>query len=204
MNKLTKKQLLIGGLILLFVINIAALGTIIYQNQKYNNVIQSSTDTKREWRDERHRDRDRGRRDHDKPHKHDYPNRFDRYLKQELDLNDDQFSEFLEIREDNKEKQHAIVKKLSEKRSELMNELSSETPDTTKLQEISQEIGGLHKKLKETTIEHFMRLKTICSPVQKEKLNDMIQRMENHRSHMEEKRPYQRPHSKHRPDCMNE
>jgi len=202
MNRFTKKQFLIGGLILLFVINIAALATIIYQNQKYNNVQPPKPDTNKEWRDDRYGNM--GRKEHDRPHRHDHPNRFDRYLKQELDLNDDQFSAFLKTREENKEKQHAIVRNLSEKRSEMMKELSSETPDTIKLQQIAREIGGLHKKLKETTIEHFMRLKTICTPTQKEKLNEMIQRMENHRGRFEGNRPNQGPHSRHRPDCMNE
>ena len=40
MNKLTKKQLLVGALILLFAINLAALGTIIYQNYQSNQSIQ--------------------------------------------------------------------------------------------------------------------------------------------------------------------
>ena len=183
MNKITKKQLLIGGLVLLFVINIAALGTIIYQNQKYNNERDfREEETERSWHDSRrekryerrmHEDRD----DRSRPRR---GNRFDQYIRDELNFDDNQFNKFLDLRAKNKEKQHAIVEKLAQKREEMMKELSSNTPDTTKLEQIAEQIGSLHKELKNKTIEHFLEVKKICNPSQEEMFNNLIRRMERH------------------------
>lgn len=194
MNKLTKKQLLIGGLILLFVINIAALGTIIYQNHKYKAPTKEEEYSKRPWHDkdkeERGKDfRHKGHKDED--HEKRKGNRFDHYIKDELDFNEDQYSEFLELRKKNKEKGHTIVKKLSQKREEMMAELATENPDTAKLKQIAEQIGNLHEQLKKGTIKHFIQVKSICNPTQKEKLNELIQKMEKHKenSHRREQNP---------------
>ncbi len=195
MNKLTKKQLLIGGLILLFVINIAALGTIIYQNQKYKAPAEEEEYSERSWNESR-----KGKREKDfrhKGHKDDgyekkRGNRFDHFIKDELNFDEDQFSKFLDIREKNKEKQHNIVRKLSQKREKMMNELSTENPDTTKLRQIAKQIGNLHEELKKGTIEHFIQVKSICNPSQKGKFNKLIKKMEKHKKH------------RHRPDRNHE
>ena len=184
MNKLTKKQLLIGGLILLFVINIAALGTIIYQNQKYKVPVEEEENSKRSWDDSRKGNREKDYRH--KGHKDDgyekrRGNRFDHFIKDELNFDEDQYSKFLDLREKNKEKQHNIVRKLSQKRKEMMSELSAENPDTTKLKQIAKQIGELHEELKKGTINHFIQVKAICNPSQKEKFNELIQKMEKHK-----------------------
>jgi Spy/CpxP family protein refolding chaperone len=200
MNKLTKKQLLIGGLILLFVINIAALGTIIYQNQKYNNERNfREEEPERSWRDSR-REKRYDRRMHEDRDDRSRPgrgNRFDYYLKDELNFNETQFDKFLELRTKNKEAQHLIVEKLAQKRKEMMKELSSADPDSALLKEIAKEIGDLHEDLKTKTIEHFMEVKTICNPSQKEKFNTLIRRMEKHHGpmHSPGRRPGPNPHS---------
>jgi len=96
MNKLTKKQLLIGGLILLFVINIAALGTIIYQNQKYKVTTEEKEYTKRPWHDheKRKRDKDFSPKDRlDKSHEKRRGNRFDYFIKDELNFDEDNLKE---------------------------------------------------------------------------------------------------------------
>jgi len=205
MNKLTKKQLLIGGLILLFVINIAALGTIIYQNQKYNNELDFSEEQEKSWYDsrrekryDRHMHKDRNERS--RPGR---GNRFDYYIKDELNFSDSQFDEYLDLRTKNKDEQHSIVEKLAQKREDMMKELSTVNPDTTKLKQIAEQIGDLHKELKNKTIEHFMEVKTICNPSQKEKFNNLIRRMEKH--HRPGHRPGRRPGSNSHPsrDCRD-
>ena len=205
MNKLTKKQLLVGGLILLFVINIAALGTIIYQNQQYNTRQDFREEPERSWRDSRrekrydkHMHKDRDDRSHQRR-----GNRFDHYIKDELNFSESQFDKFIELRVGNKDKQHAIVEKLAKKRKEMMKELSRSNPDTTKLKQIAEEIGSLHKELKNKTIEHFMEVKQICNPSQKEKFNDLIRRMEEH--HEPRYSPGSRPgpHPQSKRDCRD-
>jgi len=204
MNKLSKKQLLIGGLILLFVINIAALGTIIYQNQKYKATTEEKEYTKRPWHDDEKRNRDKkyshkGRRDESREKRR--GNRFDHFIKDELNFDEDQFSKFLDLREKNKEKQHSIVSKLSQKREEMMKELSAETPDTTKLNQIAKQIGNLHEELKKGTIEHFIQVKAICNPSQEKKFNELIQKMEKHKERHYRPDRSHGPKSKYNPEC---
>lgn len=204
MNKLTKKQLLIGGLILLFVINIAALGTIIYQNQKYKAPAKEEEYSERSWRENR-----KGKKEKDFRHKghkdDDYKkrrgNRFDHFIKDELNFDEDQFSKFLDLREKNKEKQHNTVRKLSLKREEMMKELSAENPDTTELKQIAKQIGNLHEELKKGTIEHFIQVKAICNPSQKKKFNELIQKMEKHKGQHHRPDRDHGPKSRYNPEC---
>ena len=204
MNKLTKKQLLIGGLILLFVINIAALGTIIYQNQNYKAPAEKEDYSERSWNESRKGKRERDF--HHKDHKNEEDekrrgNRFDHFIKDELNFDEDQFSKFLDLREQNKEKQHNIVRKLSQKREGMMSELSAENPDTSKLKEIAKQIGNLHEELKKGTIEHFIQVKAICNPSQKEQFNELIQKMEKHKGQRHRSNRDHRPKSRYNPDC---
>jgi len=204
MNKLTKKQLLIGGLILLFVINIAALGTIIYQNQKYKATTDETEYTERPWHNDDKRKREKeyshkGRRDEFREKRR--GNRFDHFIKDELNFNEEQFSKFLDLREKNKEEQHSIVRKLSQKREEMMKELSAQNPDTTKLKQIAKEIGTLHEELKKGTIKHFIRVKAICNPSQKEVFNELIQKMEKHKERHYRPDSNHKPKSRYRQEC---
>ena len=217
MNKLTKKQLLIGGLVLLFVINIAALGTIIYQNQKYNNQPNYQEESDRNWHDSRREGKfDRNERRYDR-HKHrdemgdddnrSHPrrgNRFDNYIKDKLNFNDSQFDKFLELREKNKKEQHAIVKKLAQKREEMMRELSSADPDTVKLKQTAKQIGDLHESLKNKIIQHFIQVKTICNASQKEKFNELIRRMERQHDHGPGPKHYSGPRPQSKRDCRDQ
>ena len=204
MNKLTKKQLLIGGLILLFVINLAALGTIIYQNQKYKETAKEEEYPEKAWNESRKGEREKDFRH--KGHKDDNynkrrGNRFDHFIKDELNFDENQFSKFLDLREKNKQKQHNIVRKLSQKREEMMKELSAKNPDTTKLEQIAKQIGNLHEELKKGTIEHFIRVKAICSPSQEEKFNELIQKMEKHKERHYRPDRNHGPKSRYNPEC---
>jgi Spy/CpxP family protein refolding chaperone len=217
MNKLTKKQLLIGGLVLLFVINIAALGTIIYQNQKYNNHRNYQEESDRNWHDSHRDDRfDKNERRYDR-HKHrdemgddetrSHPrrgNRFDNYIKDKLNFNDSQFEQFLELREKSKKEQHAIVKKLAQKREEMMKELSSADPDTLKLKQTAKQIGNLHESLKNKTIQHFIQVKAICNASQKEKFNELIRRMERQHDRGQGPKHHSGPRPQNKRDCRDQ
>ena len=183
MNNITKKQLLIGALILLFVINIAALGTIIYQNYQDNQ--QSSPPyppEQREWLKERLQ---KNRRP-DKPERIDRQARenirgFEYIVKRRLQLDEDQFEQFRSISFNTRKKQRDIARLLNQKRDSLMQELTKEQPDSIKMHQMASEIGELHTKLKTQTIDHFTQLKALCRPEQIERLNRMIMEM-THRS----------------------
>lgn len=183
MNKITKKQLLIGALILLFVINIAALGTLIYQNYQDNRQSRASYPVEqKEWLKERLQ---KNRRP-DKPERteqsaHENIRGFEYIVKRRLQLDQDQFDQFRAISHETRGTQRDIARLLNKKRDSLMQELTKEQPDSNKMRHLATEIGNLHTKLKTQTIDHFTQLKALCSPAQRKRLNRMIMKM-THRS----------------------
>ncbi len=59
-------------------------------------------------------------------------------------------------------------------RSQLMQELASEDPDSKKLDEISAGIGQYYSRLNKETSRHFMEMKSIADPQQLEELNEFF------------------------------
>ncbi|MFO8235938.1 MAG: hypothetical protein R6U04_11105 [Bacteroidales bacterium] len=171
MNKYTKKQLLIGGVILLVVINLAALGTFLYQNYQEK---QSSTEylsKKQEYR--RHA-----------PDSMKYPragDHFGRFLKNKLNFDEEQFNEFNKLRAKTKEKQFNLHKKIKEHRSEMMEELASDSPDEEKLHEINDSITTMQSDLNKILFNYFQKVREISNPDQRETFNQMIKEMHKHK-----------------------
>ncbi|MGM0531374.1 MAG: periplasmic heavy metal sensor [Bacteroidota bacterium] len=195
MNRFTKKQILIGALILLFVINIVALGTIIYQNYQHKWNQPSFPVEKPDW-SERNRDSDewstRRKGKDGWPGKNDSLQRkrgpqegrgFEYFIKRRLQLDQEQFRKFRKLHKENMESMKGIAKELGQKRDTLMKELAGEDPDSTKMNRLAREIGALHTQLKKNTIDHFTTMKNLCGPEQREELNKMIMEMSQHERH---------------------
>jgi hypothetical protein len=60
---------------------------------------------------------------------------------------------------------------LKEKRSQLLEELSLEQPDTLLLRKYAEEIGDLQKEMQMALIRHYLDLKTVCDSCQCQKLS---------------------------------
>lgn len=179
MNKFTKKQLLVGALILLFAINLAALGTIIYQNHQTNRQTEAVSSYEPRSRP-LNRDRERPGRPMGRMERSSSAGtgrHFDQFVRDRLNLDDRQFQEFVRLRKETRDEQVRIAGELSTKRNELMEELTTDDPDQQKLQELAEEIGQLHTRLKMNTIEHFRNMRSICRPEQMDELNDMMMDM---------------------------
>ncbi|GEM_PF-719981 len=213
MNKLTKKQLMIGALILLFAINLAALGTIIYQNYQANQQPAYGPGTATEEMSDPGFDREnrpgnmapdreatqpgerragsnrrrpgrmsgersfRNREPKDAP---DMRGRFHRYVREKLELDDGQYRQYQDLMASTRNKQREIALKLESKRDSMMQELTLDNPDEKKLEQLANEIGHLHTRLKQNTIAHFNQLRSICRPEQRKALNEMMMEMSHH------------------------
>ena len=195
MNKFTKKQILIGALILLFVVNLAALGTIIYQNYQYKWKRPSLPVEKPDW-SKQNRNKDgwsEQRKENDKwQERKDSMQRkgrqqedrgFEYFIKRRLQLDQEQFRQFKKLHEENMESMKKIAQELGQKRDTLMRELAGENPDSSKMDRLAREIGDLHTQLKQNTIDHFTKMKAFCRPEQRKKLNKMIMEMSDHGRH---------------------
>ncbi|MBS3807758.1 MAG: hypothetical protein KGY60_09665, partial [Bacteroidales bacterium] len=110
MNKLNRKQLLIGALILLFAINLAALGTIIYQNYQSN---QNPPGVSRFQPGDRplpsgkgtpgRRTPDRRMRTSDPAERPGTGRRFDHFVRERLELDERQYRQYQELVEKTRE-----------------------------------------------------------------------------------------------------
>lgn len=190
MNKLNRKQLLIGALILLFAINLAALGTIIYQNYQSNQnppgvsrfqpgdrPLPSGKGTP----GRRTPDRRMGTRD---PAERQGPGRrFDQFVREKVNLDEEQYRQYRELMEKTRQEQRNIAMKLAEKRNQMMQELATNEPDQQKLEELANDIGALHRQLKINTIDHFNAFKSICRPEQMDSLRQLMMNMSHHGPH---------------------
>lgn len=175
MNTKTKKTLLILAITLLIVINISALVTMFYKNRIQPPPPQASNNEF--FQDVRVRG-------------------MYRFLKDELQLTDEQFSQFKEINRINMINSHKIVSNLNNSRREMMLEIAKENPNKEKLDDIATEIGALHYELKKTTIDHFLALKQICNEDQQQELQKLFMKLLNDQDHMEP--PYRERGRRHR------
>jgi Spy/CpxP family protein refolding chaperone len=136
-----KKNLVILFLALLIIVNIAALATFAY-----------------------HRFHPKG------PfHPMDRPDTPERFVRRELDLNEEQAKEFEAQAKKFQEEIEPIRDSLEAKRSDLMNEIMAKEPSMDKLNQLSEEIGALDVRLQKKTIMHMLEGKAFLTPEQQKK-----------------------------------
>ena len=157
METTTKRNLLIGIIILLLVINISALVSLFYHSRVN---IKKQTDIYKIEQETRMRG-------------------MHQFIRDELNLTDEQFSQFQEINSKNMQESHKIAIDLNELRIEMMNELAKKNPNQNKLDFIASEIGNLHYELKKLTIKHFLELKEVCNKEQQDKLLNIFMKVIN-------------------------
>jgi Spy/CpxP family protein refolding chaperone len=73
---------------------------------------------------------------------------------------------------------------LAQLRTDLINELGAQKPDSIRLGQIAMEIGNNHRELKLVTTTFYLDMKKICTAQQQEKLHGIFQTMLNKESHV--------------------
>jgi Spy/CpxP family protein refolding chaperone len=97
------------------------------------------------------------------------PDTPERFIKRELDLNEEQAKEFESQAKRFQEEIAPIRDSLEAKRSDLMNEIMAEKPSLDKLNQLSEEIGALHVELEKRTSMHLLKGKSLLNPEQQKK-----------------------------------
>jgi Spy/CpxP family protein refolding chaperone len=147
MNYFERTRLYLFIIIILVIFNISAIVAIIYHLHSEH----------RQMRPDREDARDRGR-----------------HLADKIGFDKVQAVQFDTLRADFGRKAKIIMNSIQEKKLEMLNEFTSENPDTAKLYKITHEIGNLHADMRRLSIDHFMSIKKICTPDQKAKLLDLF------------------------------
>lgn len=150
MNIFTKNRLLVGAVILLAALNLATLSTLGFLRVK-PKLNPESSDT-------------RPRFNHGK------------MIASELNLSPEQEAKFETLRKDYAEQTRTNRMSLQENYRIIMKELSTPSPNRQYLDSIAQEIGRLHVEQQESTIDHFLTLRQVCTPEQYEKLQQIFKR----------------------------
>jgi Spy/CpxP family protein refolding chaperone len=100
-----------------------------------------------------------------------------RYFRDQLELTDDQMDQFRDINPEFRQQARDITIHLAEDRQEMLDEMVSSSPDTVKLNQLSGEIGNLHRSLKVLTYKYYLDMKILCTPAQQKKLEELFHTM---------------------------
>lgn len=116
-----------------------------------------------------------------------------RFFREELNLNNDQIDQFREINRTFNRTARGIEANLAQLREDLITELGTASSDSLKLEQLADDIGESHKKLKQVTTTFYLDMKKICTPEQQIKLHEIFQLMLNKDSQVNLPQPgYQR------------
>ena len=91
-----------------------------------------------------------------------------------LELNQKQTNDFSEIESLYRNKMHDYMQQLDSIDLALLDELKKENPNILKLDSLAAEAGRIQTRLKKTTAHHFLAIKKLCNPEQKERFNKII------------------------------
>lgn len=151
MNFFNKTRFLIGAVILLTAINLAVLGTVGFHFARFSKIQQPPL-----------------------------PNDVQRthFIAKELNLSLEQKEKFQNIRHQFRIDEQSVKNEILENYRRTMQELSKDSLNSKTLDSLANEIGRLHCKHHQMTVEHFRKVKGIAtSPEQQEHFRRMFFRM---------------------------
>ena len=96
------------------------------------------------------------------------------FFRDHLQLTEAQHREFMILNRSFTQNAGRMTSRLDILRRSMVNELARPEPDMIKVEEITTEIGLLHRDLKQETAAYYLDLKKACTPDQQEKLKEMF------------------------------
>lgn len=102
-----------------------------------------------------------------------------RFFRDELNLDADQLNQFREINRTFNRTARAIEMNLARLREDLITELGTQNPDSTRLDQMAIAVGNNHRELKQVTTNFYLDMKKICTAEQQVKLHEIFQSMLN-------------------------
>ena len=160
MESKKKRNLLIGLIILLLLINLSALVTFSYN--KFHH------DTSQE-------DISNGG-DVERPNRHE---RIKQYVRNELALDDNQFHTYCRLKDENMQRIKGMIQKIHEYKRETILEINKEYPDTVFLLKLADSIAYQNKLIQIELNRHFLEIKNTLTPEQKEKFIKLLIEMDS-------------------------
>ena len=97
-----------------------------------------------------------------------------RYFRDRLELTADQMNQFSKINQSFRSEAFSIQDQLAVIRKNMLEELSAEKSDMSKLNRLSTELGSLHSRLKVISFQYYLNIKELCTKEQKMKLKEIF------------------------------
>jgi Spy/CpxP family protein refolding chaperone len=99
----------------------------------------------------------------------------EKFIQNELGLNEQQMKEFESHFNKFRDETMPLVDSLREIRTELNRQIAEEQPNTAKLDQLANEIGRLENSLQKRTIKHMLETKKFLTPEQQKKFFSLFQ-----------------------------
>jgi Spy/CpxP family protein refolding chaperone len=99
---------------------------------------------------------------------------FKEFIKNELNLSDDQMKQYQDMLDDHFKKSRDIMEQIHNQRKALFDEVFSQNPDSNKINNITGEIGKLQADFEKASVAHFEQVKTLIKPDQYDKLKGIL------------------------------
>lgn len=99
-------------------------------------------------------------------------------LSRYIGFDDNQQKQFQTLEDGYRQELDLLKDQISGVEMQIMVELKEDHPNRDFLHDLSQEVGEAHRAIKELTIEHFLAIKSICTPEQEEKISILFSRLE--------------------------
>jgi Spy/CpxP family protein refolding chaperone len=91
-----------------------------------------------------------------------------------LKLTNEQISDFSHIELAYRAETQIYIHQLDSIDLEILEEIKSENPDEEKLNVLTTSAGTIQSRLKKATVDHFLRIRALCTPQQRERFNEVI------------------------------
>ena len=155
MVKSTTYRTLVWVIVILMATNLSMGLSFIYHKRQENKVNEKSVETKIEVPAEQRT----------------------KFFREQLNLTPEQVDQFRELNRNFNRTAREITLQLESLRAVMVEEMGKPETDRQRLDEITKEIGELHTKLKNITVDYYLGMKTACNEEQKGKLNEIFRSM---------------------------
>ena len=102
-----------------------------------------------------------------------------RFFRDQLNLTAEQLDKFRDINRTFNRTARGIEMNLAQLREDMITELGTQNPDSTRLDQIAIDVGNNHRELKQVTTTFYLNMKKICTAEQQAKLHEIFQSMLN-------------------------
>ncbi len=100
-----------------------------------------------------------------------------RFIARELNLTPQQAEQFHHLKREHMKRTRELRIAIAEETEKLMRELDSENPDRMLLESMTHRIGLLHAQQQQVTIDHFLKIKEMCTDDQYQRFHQLFRRM---------------------------